>query len=90
MLIPLLSLAGIQEFYHGLRRVIGGLCEVDDLWFKYAAPGQVFGFPVKFCPPEEMIWSKAFVMERERVICGTVERNLVTARQLQGLAEPIL
>ena len=22
--------------------------------------------PVKFCPPEEMIWSKSFVMERER------------------------
>ena len=43
-----------------------GLCEVDDLWFKHAVPGQVFGFPVKFCPPEEMIWTKAFVMERER------------------------
>jgi hypothetical protein len=44
-----------------------GLCEVDDLWFKHAVPGRVFGFPVKFCPPEEMIWSKAFVMERERL-----------------------
>lgn len=43
-----------------------GLCEVDDLWFKHAVPGQVFGLPVKFCPPEEMIWTKAFVMERER------------------------
>jgi len=43
-----------------------GLCEIDDLWFKHAVPGQVFGFPVKFCPPEEMIWTKAFVMERER------------------------
>jgi hypothetical protein len=38
-----------------------GLCEVDDLWFKHAIPGEVFGFPVKFCPPEEMIWTKAFV-----------------------------
>src|SRR5262249_49926674 len=43
-----------------------GLCEVDDLWFKHAVCGEVFGFPVKFCPPEEMIWTKAFVMERER------------------------
>jgi len=43
-----------------------GLCEIDDLWFKHAVPGQVFGFSVKFCPPEEMIWTKAFVMERER------------------------
>jgi hypothetical protein len=43
-----------------------GLCEVDDLWFKHAVAGEVFGFSVKFCPPEEMIWTKAFVMERER------------------------
>src|SRR5262245_14156328 len=42
-----------------------GLCEVDDRWFKHAVRGEVFGFPVKFCPPEEMIWTKAFVMERE-------------------------
>jgi len=49
-----------------------GLCEVDDFWFKHAVSGEVFGFPVKFCPPEEMIWSKAFVMERERYDGGDV------------------
>jgi Uncharacterised nucleotidyltransferase len=49
-----------------------GLCEVDDLWFEHAVSGEVFGFPVKFCPPEEMIWSKAFVMERERYDGGDV------------------
>jgi len=43
-----------------------GLCEVDALWFEYSRPGSCFGLPVRFCPPEEMIWSKAFVMERER------------------------
>jgi Uncharacterised nucleotidyltransferase len=43
-----------------------GLCEVDPLWFKYAASGKVFDCPIKVCPPEEMIWSKAFIMERER------------------------
>jgi hypothetical protein len=26
----------------------------------------VLGVPVRLCPPEEMIWSKAFIMERER------------------------
>ncbi len=39
---------------------------VDDLWFTYAVPGRVLGVPVRLCPPEEMIWSKAFIMERER------------------------
>ena len=39
---------------------------VDDLWFAHATPGEVLGIPVRLCPPEEMIWSKAFIMERER------------------------
>jgi hypothetical protein len=43
-----------------------GVALVDDLWFTHAIPGRVFGVPVRLCPPEEMIWSKAFIMERER------------------------
>jgi hypothetical protein len=43
-----------------------GLCEVDDLWFQRCVEDRLFDLQVKFCPPEEMIWSKAFVMERER------------------------
>lgn len=54
-----------------------GLCEVDDLWFEHAVPGRVFGFPIKFCPPEEMIWSKAFVMERERYDGGDIAHLLL-------------
>jgi hypothetical protein len=43
-----------------------GVAEVDDAWFEHARPGTLLGLPVRLCPPEEMIWSKAFVMERER------------------------
>jgi hypothetical protein len=43
-----------------------GVALVDDLWFTHAVPGHVLGAPVLLCPPEEMIWSKAFIMERER------------------------
>jgi hypothetical protein len=43
-----------------------GLVRVDDDWIEHGTPGVVLGFPVRFCPAEEMIWSKAFVMERER------------------------
>jgi hypothetical protein len=43
-----------------------GICEVNGRWFEHAIDGEVFGMPIRFCPPEEMIWSKAFVMERER------------------------
>lgn len=43
-----------------------GVSVVDEDWFRYATPGHVFDAPVKLCPLEEMIWSKAFVTERER------------------------
>jgi hypothetical protein len=43
-----------------------GVCSVDDDWFNYAVPSRVLDVPVLLCPVEEMIWSKAYVMERER------------------------
>ena len=43
-----------------------GIAEVDDLWFAHTRHGSVLGIPVRLCPPEEMIWSKGFIMERER------------------------
>jgi hypothetical protein len=43
-----------------------GVAEVDDEWFAHAVDEEVLGTPVKLCPAEEMVWSKAFIMERER------------------------
>lgn len=43
-----------------------GVSEVDDAWFEHAISGEVLGIPVKICPAEETIWSKAYIMERER------------------------
>jgi hypothetical protein len=43
-----------------------GVGRVDDLWFEHAVVAEVLGRPMRLCPPEEMIWSKAFVQERER------------------------
>lgn len=55
---------------HGSIDVIfssgNGLAQVDDAWFEHAAAGAVLGTDVHICPPEEMIWSKAFITERER------------------------
>jgi hypothetical protein len=42
------------------------VCPVDDECFQHAVPTTVMGQPVRLYPAEEMIWSKAFVMERER------------------------
>jgi hypothetical protein len=43
-----------------------GICHVDDGWFDFAVETQVLGMPVKIVPCEELIWQKAFIMERER------------------------
>jgi hypothetical protein len=43
-----------------------GEARVDDLWFEHAVVAEVLGRSMSLCPPEEMIWSKAFVQERER------------------------
>ena len=43
-----------------------GVAPVDDEWFANAIPTEMVGVPVKLCPAEELIWSKAFLMERER------------------------
>jgi len=39
---------------------------VDDAWFENARRATVMGVDVLVAPPEEIIWSKAFVVERER------------------------
>ncbi|HWY86204.1 MAG TPA: hypothetical protein VNX28_05750 [Gemmataceae bacterium] len=43
-----------------------GLCRVDDAWFANAVGGNVLGANVRLTPVEEMIWQKAYIMERER------------------------
>jgi hypothetical protein len=43
-----------------------GICPVDDVWFAHAAEADLLGVSVQLCPPEETIWQKAFIMERDR------------------------
>jgi len=43
-----------------------GVARVDEDWFLHSVSSRVSGVPVRLSPPEEMIWSKSFVQERER------------------------
>jgi len=43
-----------------------GVARVDEAWFAHALTDRVLGVSVQLVPPEEMIWQKSFVMERER------------------------
>lgn len=56
-----------------------GVCPVDEAWFRYALPAEVLGIPVRVVPAEEMLWSKAFVMERNRYDGGDIA-HLLRAR----------
>lgn len=56
-----------EEHYIDLIFASGkGLGLVDDDWFEHAVEGEVLDLPVRLIPAEEMIWSKALIMERER------------------------
>ncbi len=43
-----------------------GIRPVDDDWFDQATDAELFGQPVRISPTEEMLWSKAFTMARDR------------------------
>jgi len=55
-----------EHFIDLIYRAGNGLCEVDDVWFGKSSEAQVLGRTLRLAPPEEMIWQKAFIMERER------------------------
>jgi predicted nucleotidyltransferase len=55
-----------REYIDLIFRAGNGLCEVDDSWFERVQEAELLGLRVKLCAPEEMIWMKAYIMERER------------------------
>lgn len=55
-----------DDFIDIIFRSNNSVAEVDDLWFDHAVESTVCDVPVKLCPPEEILWTKALIMERER------------------------
>lgn len=43
-----------------------GITGIDEAWFEHSVPAQVLGCQCRVPPAEEIFWSKAFVLERER------------------------
>lgn len=56
-----------------------GVAVVDDLWLEHAEASTVLDVPVLLSPVEEMVWSKGFVLERERYD-GADVAHLIRAR----------
>jgi hypothetical protein len=55
-----------DEFLDVIFSSGNGVSPVDDGWFSHAVPGVVQGLEVWLVGPEELLWTKAFIMERER------------------------
>lgn len=43
-----------------------GLVRIDQSWLDHAQTVDLFGWQIKLVSPEEMVWSKVFIQERER------------------------
>jgi hypothetical protein len=56
-----------------------GAAPIDDDWFRHAPAAEVCGESVRLCPAEESIWSKAFIMERDRYDGADIAHILCSA-----------
>jgi hypothetical protein len=59
-----------------------GIAVVDEAWFTHSVPSAVLDVPTRLCPAEEIVWSKAFIMERER-FDGADIAHIIRARGSQ-------
>jgi hypothetical protein len=58
-----------------------GVCRIDEAWFVRAREAGFLDTRVRIIPPEEMIWQKAFIMERERFDGADVAHLLLNCAQ---------
>lgn len=71
-----------EHFIDLIHNSGNGVAPVDDEWFEHAPRGLLFRQRVWLTPAEEMIWSKAFVMERERCDAADVLHLLRCAAEI--------
>ena len=45
---------------------VNNICRVDDTWYDHATDAEFEGVNIKLLPPEELVWCKIYVQNRER------------------------
>jgi hypothetical protein len=70
-----------RDYVDLIFRAGNGLCEVDDSCFERAHDHELLGLHVKLCAPEETIWMKAYIMERERFDGADVAHILLSCAE---------
>jgi hypothetical protein len=77
----LLKVHSAGRYLDIIFRAGNGLCDVDDAWFTFSTEAEFFGSTLRVCPPEEMIWQKSYIMERERFDGADVQHLLRSCGQ---------
>jgi hypothetical protein len=75
-------LAKAYDDHHFVDLIFGsgnGVVSVDDAWFAHPPQGELLGVPVRYCAVEDIVWSKAFIMERERFDGADIAHLLLAA-----------
>lgn len=78
----------IGKAFHGdafvdiIFRSGNAVSEVDGGWFEAAEETTLLDVPVRICPAEELLWMKAFLMERERFDGADVAHLLLCRAQV--------
>jgi hypothetical protein len=68
-----------ESFIDILYNSGNGICVVDGEWISNSKPLTIHGYGTRLVPAEEQLWSKAFVMDRDR-FDGTDVIHLILAR----------
>lgn len=55
-----------EAFIDLIFNTVNNLCPVDESWFEYAVNGSLFEVPIQYIAPEELIWCKIYIHNRER------------------------
>jgi hypothetical protein len=73
------SSKGAYAFIDLIYGAGNGLTVVDDEWMAHVVRGRAVGRPAPLCAAEEIVWSKAFIQERDR-FDGADVAHLIQAR----------
>ncbi len=59
-----------------------GIGQVDSTWFARSKSGMLFGIPVHYMSPDDMIWVKCFVQDRDRYDGADVAHLLLSCHDI--------
>lgn len=55
-----------EHFIDFIFNTTNNICPVEDSWFQHSPKGELFGVPIRIMAAEELMWTKLYVLNRER------------------------